>query len=71
MDGEQAQGPAVGQPVMDEVEAPAFVGPQGGHRPLGAAHELLLAPTPLPHLQTLGPVEPVDPLVVVGHALAA
>lgn len=65
MHREQAQRPAVGQPVVDKVEAPAFVGLQRSNGSLRAPHALLLAAAARAHLQALGPVEPMDPLVVV------
>ena len=71
MHGEQPQRSAVDQLVMDEVEAPAFVGPlrRGGW--FGSAPDALLTPTTLPDLQPFGAVDPVHALVVVGDPVAA
>ena len=71
MDGQQAQGAATGQPVVDEVEAPALVGSHRSDWSLHAPHELLFPPASLLHLQAFGPVKPIDPLVIVGHAFPA
>src|SRR5579885_2081888 len=65
MHGEQPQRAAVRQPIMDEVETPAFVRLPGRARRLGAADQPLLAATTLAHLQALGSIEPIDPLVIV------
>ncbi len=65
MHGEQSQCATVRQPVMDEVETPAFIRLLRRARGLGATDQPLLASTPLPHLQALGPIQPIDSLVIV------
>ncbi len=70
-DRKQPQGAAVDQPVVEEVQAPAFIGADRCRRLDRAPGQPLLAAPALPHLQALGPVEPMDPLVVVRKAFPA
>ena len=67
--GQDAEAPAVGHLVGDEVQAPALVGRQRRlHRPARADRPL--APAPPAHRQPLLAVDPLDPLPVDGMALA-
>ena len=69
--GEQAQRTTADHAVMHEVEAPSLVGALRRGRRRTAAHDALLAPPTLTHLQALLAIQPVNPLVVVRDAVAA
>ena len=63
-DREQPQRAAVHQPVVDEVQAPAFIGLDRCRRSERAPGQALFTAPTLPHLQALGAIESVDPLVI-------
>jgi hypothetical protein len=62
---------AAGQPIVDEVQAPALIGCIRSARPVHAACHALFAPPALTHLQALFTVEPVDAFMIVRISVAA